>query len=197
MSNRTVVMPGVWALNAQTTIPTPPVSNTSYRNSNLSEQTIENGWGYSTIVNSADYNQFVYLLTLFLQVLEASGGVLPFCMTTKYGKNGFALGSDGILYISNTNDNVGNDPTIDNVNWSEFKPNFAGTADKLGSSTVGGPSQGIYLNNGIPTAMTTEFANQDLSNLSPDGEAVIKSNVQLVNEVPSDPVSGVLYCIPE
>lgn len=125
MANRTIVMPGVWANDAQTAIPTPPVSNTSYRNSNLTEQTINNGWGYSTIVNSADYNQFMYLLTQFLEIVENSGGVLPFCMSTIYNKNGYAIGSNNLLYISQKDNNVGNDPTEDDgTNWKTFEQTY-------------------------------------------------------------------------
>ena len=39
--------------------------------------------------------------------------------------------------------------------------------------------------------------NSSLSNLSPAGEAKLKSNIQLVNELPANPEPGVLYCIPE
>lgn len=41
------------------------------------------------------------------------------------------------------------------------------------------------------------FANPDLSNLSATGEAKLKSNIQLVNELPANPEEGVLYCIAE
>ena len=39
--------------------------------------------------------------------------------------------------------------------------------------------------------------NSSLSNLTAAGEAKLKSNIQLVDEAPSNPESGVLYCIPE
>lgn len=39
--------------------------------------------------------------------------------------------------------------------------------------------------------------NSNLSNLSAAGEAKLKSNIQLVNELPDNPEPGVLYCIPE
>lgn len=39
--------------------------------------------------------------------------------------------------------------------------------------------------------------NSNLSNLSAAGEAKLKSNIQLVNELPANPEPGVLYCIPE
>ena len=39
--------------------------------------------------------------------------------------------------------------------------------------------------------------NSSLSNLSAAGEAKLKSNIRLVNELPANPEPGVLYCIPE
>ena len=46
-------------------------------------------------------------------------------------------------------------------------------------------------------APASSSSNTDLSNLSNTGEAKIKSNIQLVNEVPAQPETGVLYVIPE
>lgn len=43
----------------------------------------------------------------------------------------------------------------------------------------------------------TNKSNTDLSNLSAAGEAKLKSNIQLVNELPANPEEGVLYCIAE
>ena len=39
--------------------------------------------------------------------------------------------------------------------------------------------------------------NSSLSNLSAAGEAKLKSNIRIVNELPANPEPGVLYCIPE
>lgn len=153
MANRTTVMPGVWANDAQTVIPVPPVSNTSYRNNSLTEQTINNGWGYSTIVNSADYNQFMYLLTQFLKTVENSGGVLPFCTATTYNKNGYAIGSDNLLYVSQKDDNIGNDPTEDDgTNWKTFEQMYLSNfVDKTSDQTISGskhftkPAEGMSI----------------------------------------------------
>lgn len=41
------------------------------------------------------------------------------------------------------------------------------------------------------------LAKRDLSNLDETGQAKLKSNIQLVNELPANPEQGVLYCIPE
>ena len=47
------------------------------------------------------------------------------------------------------------------------------------------------------SCIVDSVANSNLSNLSPAGEAKLKSNIQLVNELPTNYVAGVLYCIPE
>lgn len=83
---------------------------------------------------------------------------------------------NGVLYYNTTGSYTNNNPAIDTVNWAQYKPATAGAADtaavadKLGVTTVGSETQGIYLNNGVPTPMTTVFANQDLSNLTATGE---------------------------
>lgn len=69
---------------------------------------------------------------------------------------------NGVLYYNTTGSYTNNNPAIDTANWAAY--------DKVGTATVGSPTQGIYLDNGIPTAMTTSFADNDLSNLSATGE---------------------------
>ena len=58
-----------------------------------------------------------------------------------------------------------------------------------------------YLTSGKITSFTPytvdSVLNSSLSNLSAAGEAKLKSNIQLVNELPANPEPGVLYCIPE
>ena len=50
---------------------------------------------------------------------------------------------------------------------------------------------------GVNVETVNSLLNSNLSNLSAAGEAKLKSNIQLVNELPANPVAGVLYCIPE
>lgn len=77
---------------------------------------------------------------------------------------------NGKIYRNTTGSYTANNPATDTTNWELDKPDFAGTADKLGSSTVGSPSQGIYLVDGVPTPVTAVTgANVDLSNLSVNG----------------------------
>lgn len=117
---RTVSLPGIWAEDAQTTIPTPPIANTTYRNLEWGETEANQGWPFQKIVDSADFNQAMwYLFTL--QQMQEQFGILPWCSTTAYKQNGICLGSDGIFYWAKS-DNTGVNPINDTgmTTWGIF-----------------------------------------------------------------------------
>lgn len=117
---RTVSLPGIWAEDAQTTIPTPPIANTTYRNLEWGETEANQGWPFQKIVDSADFNQAMwYVFTL--QKMQEQFGILPWCSTTAYKQNGICLGSDGIFYWAKK-DNTGVNPVNDTgmENWGVF-----------------------------------------------------------------------------
>lgn len=117
---RTVSLPGIWAEDAQTTIPTPPIANTTYRNLEWGETEANQGWPFQKIVDSADFNQAMwYLFTL--QKMQEQFGILPWCSTTAYKQNGICLGSDGIFYWAKS-DNTGVNPINDTgmTTWGIF-----------------------------------------------------------------------------
>ena len=117
---RTVSLPGIWAEDAQTTIPTPPIANTTYRNLEWGETEANQGWPFQKIVDSADFNQAMwYVFTL--QKMQEQFGILPWCSTTAYKQNGICLGSDGIFYWAKK-DNTGVNPVTDSgmTNWGVF-----------------------------------------------------------------------------
>lgn len=117
---RTVSLPGIWAEDAQTTIPTPPIANTTYRNLEWGETEANQGWPFQKIVDSADFNQAMwYLFTL--QQMQEQFGILPWCSTTAYKQNGICLGSDGIFYWAKS-DNTGVNPVNDTgmTTWGIF-----------------------------------------------------------------------------
>lgn len=120
VANRTVSLPGIWAEDAQTTIPTPPVANTTYRNTEWGETEVNQGWPFQKIVDSADFNQAMwYVFTL--QKMQEQFGILPWCSTTAYKQNGICLGSDGIFYWAKS-DNTGVNPINDTgmTTWGIF-----------------------------------------------------------------------------
>ena len=117
---RTVSLPGIWAEDAQTTIPTPPIANTTYRNLEWGETEANQGWPFQKIVDSADFNQAMwYIFTL--QQMQEQFGILPWCSTTAYKQNGICLGSDGIFYWAKS-DNTGVNPVNDTgmTTWGIF-----------------------------------------------------------------------------
>lgn len=97
IDERLLTMPGQWAKNAQTVIPTPPLAGTAYRNTALTADDVEAGQAYDKAYDSARYNQMDYLTTGLVQGLEQYG-LLPWSGFTNYAQSAFCLGLDGILY---------------------------------------------------------------------------------------------------
>ena len=95
--NRTVSIKSVFASTANTTIPTPPSTGVSYRNTGTTAAEIGKGWPFKEVVDSAKFNQAMYEYTTICQQLEKYG-FLPWSANTDYPAQGCALGSDGKIY---------------------------------------------------------------------------------------------------
>lgn len=63
IQNRNTTLPGIWAENAQTNIPIPPVAGITYRNQALNSTAIDKAWSFKTIVDSSDFNQHAFCKT--------------------------------------------------------------------------------------------------------------------------------------
>jgi hypothetical protein len=119
MADRTLAIPAQAGSSAQTVIPDNPTPGTAYRNASLAVGTINQGWPYDTVVDSADQNQLMYLITGLLRLLEQTG-ILPWCATVAYPSAGvFCLGSDNQLYIS-LQASTGKNPTTEAAYWSLY-----------------------------------------------------------------------------
>jgi hypothetical protein len=95
---RTTKNPGVFASDAETTIPTTPIVGESYRDTTLAS--ISDGWPFKAIVDSAEFNQFMHQLTSFTQLIDKTG-VLKYHPDIDYDDvPAYAVGSDGELYKS-------------------------------------------------------------------------------------------------
>lgn len=110
MSNRTLVLPDIFAQDAQTEIPDNPVPGTSYRNTGLDAGTVRDGWPFQTIVKSENHNQLLFLVSYLLKQIDAQG-ILSWCITTSYSLGAICFGSDSQIYQSLQSANVGHDPT--------------------------------------------------------------------------------------
>lgn len=120
VDTRTVTLPALWADDAITEIPTPPIANTTYRNTDLGSTELLQGWPYQKIVDSADFNQTLWLISNLVKSCEQYG-IMPWCASTAYKQNGICLASNGIFYWAKK-DNTGVNPVTDSgmTNWGVF-----------------------------------------------------------------------------
>ncbi len=118
IQNRSTTLPEIWAKNAQTTIPTPPVAGITYRNQALNSTAIDKAWAYKEIVDSANFNQHAYLQDMLIKEAEQYG-VMRWNNTTTYKEGGFCLAEDGNLYQA-TSDNQGKEPTANADVWEVY-----------------------------------------------------------------------------
>lgn len=120
VDTRTVTLPAIWADDAITEIPTPPIANTTYRNTGLGSTELLQGWPYQKIVDSADFNQTLWLISNLVKNCEQYG-IMPWCASTTYKQNGICLASNGIFYWAKK-DNTGVNPVTDSgmTNWGVF-----------------------------------------------------------------------------
>ena len=117
VDTRTVTLPAIWADDAITEIPTPPIANTTYRNTGLGSTELLQGWPYQKIVDSADFNQTLWLISNLVKNCEQYG-IMPWCASTTDKQNGICLASNGIFYWAKK-DNTGVNPVTDSgmTNW--------------------------------------------------------------------------------
>lgn len=64
---------GIWAEDANTVIPEDPVDGTAYRNTEYTKVENEAGDAYDTKPDSADFNQKMFVITSFIDMLDTHG----------------------------------------------------------------------------------------------------------------------------
>lgn len=146
IQNRNTTLPGIWAENAQTTIPTPPVAGVTYRDTTLNSTAIDKAWPFKTIVDSSDFNQHAFLQDTLIKEAEQYG-VMRWNNTTTYKEGGFCLGQDGKLYQAKR-DNQGKEPTANADDWFDVLSIYqliANLSQKVDGSTSKYPSNKAVL----------------------------------------------------
>lgn len=198
IQNRTVTIKNIFAENANTTIPNPPVSDVSYRNTTVTAAEIGEGWPYKKIVDSAKFNEAMYEYTTICKQLEKYG-FLPWCADTDYPAGGCALGTDGNVYqakVATGPSSTAVDPVNDTSHtywglfyYSSFTESRAIASDANGKLTassttstelgyVHGVTSAIQtqLNAKATPANITSAINTLLSSLYPVGSLYITTN---------------------
>ena len=117
MSNRAFNLPGAWAETAATTIPDPPIPNTTYRDTTFDGTDANAAWPYAKIVDSSMFNQYLYLATLIL-MQEQAQGILSWSPTQQYtvANGALVFGSNGKIYKSIA-DSLNQDPVSATTYW--------------------------------------------------------------------------------
>ena len=93
------VLNSIWGKNAQTTIPTQPVSGIAYRDTDAE---FESGQKYDSLGESSRWNQLLYLLTGLTSEL-ANFGILPWSSAQSYTKGALSIAPNGGLYQAQVN----------------------------------------------------------------------------------------------
>jgi hypothetical protein len=88
---------GVWAGDGVTTIPPTPIAGTTYRDPNVTEAIIRAGAVYDAVANSANFNQFLYVVSLILEQMRTQG-ILTYANDVDYTVDAIVLASNGNLY---------------------------------------------------------------------------------------------------
>lgn len=128
--------PGVFAADAQTTVPANPVPGVPYRDPVNGTSTIRQGWPFQRLVNSAEFNEVMYRVTALLDVVNKTAG-LAWSEEVDYQGPGaaqapsFVASTDGNLYValqaSGPNSGGPKDPATGNTAyWSQFSGLAAG-----------------------------------------------------------------------
>lgn len=169
IQNRTTTLPGIWASNAQTTIPTPPVAGVTYRDTTLNSTAIDKAWPFKTIVDSSDFNQHAFLQDTLIKEAEQYG-IMRWNNTTTYKEGGFCLGQDGKIYQAKR-DNQGKEPTASSDDWGIY-PELSPYQLKSNLSQVIDSSTTKYPSN---KAVQDFAVKKDLSNVSANIDYVVES----------------------
>ena len=119
------ILDSIWGKDAQTNIPTQPVSGIAYRDTAAE---FESGQEYASLGESSRWDQMLYLLTGLMSELTAFG-ILPWSAAQPYSKGALCIGSDGSLWqaqidIEATSTNPIAPGTDDSV-WA--RPELSGT----------------------------------------------------------------------
>lgn len=202
------ILDSIWGKDAQTSIPTQPVSGIAYRDTDAE---FESGQKYDSLGESSRWNQMLYLLTGLMSELTAFG-ILPWSAAQPYSKGALCIGSDGTLWQAQidiaasptnpvppgTDDNVWSRPKI-----SGFVPDsirvIAGTgmtgggplsadvtlAAKLTDSVSSTDSTTAASATAVKTAYDAAQSKLPLSGGTVTGNLSIKNMLDLINAAPA------------
>lgn len=186
MQNRDVTIQEVFATNAATLIPDPPVPGASYRNTATTATEIADGWPYKEVVDSGKFNQAMYEYTTICKELEKYG-FLPWCAYTDYPQYGVCLGTNGVVYqaVQATGPSTtAQDPVNDasNTYWRRY--DLSGSID---NKSISKNSQGELQASGVINQNATTTALKEWSGTKAQYDAIQNKDANTIYIVKDDP----------
>ena len=171
-ANRTVQLGGVWAKDA----PEPgnnPIAGNTYANDALSEALINDGWPFSQIVNSANFNEFMRRQSTLTILLE-QWGILPWSAYTTYSPGALVLGSNSWRYKATlaSSSTAPKDPVSNPTYWEldYGVVNFVVSTGSNNAYSVTIPQNNMPVS-GLPFFFKANFTNTGSATLSVNGGA--------------------------
>ena len=121
-STRNFKSPGIFAEDANTTIPPAPIAGVAYRDAVNGADRTEDGWRYGTRVESQDWNQIMFLITSMLSSIDKQG-ILGWKNDIDYAPPAIAFGSNGLPYVAlqaSGPSTAFQDPISSPLYWEQF-----------------------------------------------------------------------------
>lgn len=112
-------LPAIWAETAETNIPQTPQTSITYRDESLGATLIEKAWPFDEIVESKDFNQFLYLMSKIVKESEQKG-IITWSNLITYDEKDWTRGSDGLVYQALQGSNLNQDPVSNPTFWVEI-----------------------------------------------------------------------------
>ena len=113
---------GVWAEDAEVVIPAEPIQGTAYRDETVTEVDNEAGEGFDTIPNSATFNQRLFIVSSFTDLMDTHG-IVGWSDQVDYDIPGMVFADDGKFYFAlqaSGPSTAPQDPTGAPTFWEEF-----------------------------------------------------------------------------
>lgn len=164
MADRVVSLKNmIFASDAETIIPPIPTAGTPYRNTEFDQEEAAQGWPFDSLVDSAQFNQYLYQLSNIVDQLERTG-ILLWCNQTDYIIGGICKDDTTGLYYealdeSGPNNGGAKQPSTNIGTYWKLAAFSAGNFEFVDATTEVLANDIIYCRDGAEFTLPTENLN--------------------------------------
>ena len=150
-TTRSFISLGVWAENADTVIPPTPIPGTPYRNVALTAPQNEAGIGFQNGASSADFNQKMFIISSFTDMINEHG-IPGWSDQVTYNVPAVVWADDGAFYFA-LQTSTGQDPVTSPADWQ-----LVAAMGNLQDETLGTEGSRLIGHTGATAASYLPFA---------------------------------------